>query len=135
MSLEFSWSIGRLKEVLQEVGCPFSLTPTTCTPEFLKLISPLVEEQDIPEAKIGLASGVLAFIWLYACIQGYSLIVSYYCQIFSVIVRFSYLVPYVSDLSLLQWSSLLSFHLVQAWVHLPHSVSQSQLPCLHYQIL
>ncbi|RVW53286.1 Mevalonate kinase [Vitis vinifera] len=66
-----SWSIERIKEVLQEVGCPFSSTPTTCTPEFIKLIAALLIEQNIPEAKIGLASGVSAFLWLYTCIQGF----------------------------------------------------------------
>ncbi|KAL6323945.1 hypothetical protein AAG906_006215 [Vitis piasezkii] len=71
MALEFSWSIERIKEVLQEVGCPFSSTPTTCTPEFIKLIAALLIEQNIPEAKIGLASGVSAFLWLYTCIQGF----------------------------------------------------------------
>lgn len=82
MALEFSWSIERIKEVLQEVGCPFSSTPTTCTPEFIKLIAALLIEQNIPEAKLGLASGVSAFLWLYTCIQGYSLIISFYCQLF-----------------------------------------------------
>ncbi|CAN0920141.1 Mevalonate kinase, partial [Linum grandiflorum] len=39
--------------------------------ETLKLVAGLVEEQVIPEAKIALASGVSAFLWLYTCIQGF----------------------------------------------------------------
>jgi mevalonate kinase len=37
----------------------------------MKLILALVEEQNIPEAKISLASGVTAFLWLYTSILGY----------------------------------------------------------------
>jgi mevalonate kinase len=37
----------------------------------MKSIAALVEEQNIPEAKVDLAAGVSAFLWLYSCIQGY----------------------------------------------------------------
>ncbi|KAG6702095.1 hypothetical protein I3842_07G016900 [Carya illinoinensis] len=71
MSLEFSWPVSRIKEVLPEVVSSLSPTPTSCSIETMKSIAALVEEQNIPEAKIGLATGVSAFLWLYTCIQGY----------------------------------------------------------------
>ncbi|KAG7969136.1 hypothetical protein I3843_07G015800 [Carya illinoinensis] len=71
MSLEFSWPVSRIKEVLPEVVSSSSPTPTSCSIETMKSIAALVEEQNIPEAKIGLATGVSAFLWLYTCIQGY----------------------------------------------------------------
>ncbi|KAL9667921.1 hypothetical protein QQ045_002290 [Rhodiola kirilowii] len=46
-----------------------SSTPKSCPQDSLKSIAALVEEQNIPEAKIGLASGVSAFLWLYTSIQ------------------------------------------------------------------
>ncbi|KAK1581182.1 hypothetical protein Q3G72_003832 [Acer saccharum] len=71
MELEFSWSIGRIKETLSHLGSPFPSTPTSCTTESVRCIAALVEEQNIPEAKLGLATGVSAFLWLYTCIQGF----------------------------------------------------------------
>ncbi|KAL3750165.1 hypothetical protein ACJRO7_011186 [Eucalyptus globulus] len=69
--LEFSWPIGRIKEALSELDGIDCSTPTTCSGKFAESISALVEEQNIPEAKIALASGVSAFLWLYTCIQGF----------------------------------------------------------------
>ncbi|KAF8388050.1 hypothetical protein HHK36_026716 [Tetracentron sinense] len=71
MALEFSWPVGRLKKMLPELGIPQSSTPTPCSPETLKSIAALVGEHNIPEAKSGLAAGVLAFLYLYTSIQGY----------------------------------------------------------------
>nr|AMB15001.1 mevalonate kinase [Tripterygium wilfordii] len=71
LGLEFSWPIGRIKKALPDLGFPFSSTPRTASAESIKVITTLVEEQNIPEAKIGLASGVSAFLWLYTCIQGF----------------------------------------------------------------
>ncbi|KAK6915559.1 GHMP kinase N-terminal domain [Dillenia turbinata] len=71
MDLEFSWPIGRLEEGLPGFTSPVSSTPKSCLPESLKLIAALVEEKNIPEAKIGLAAGISAFLWLYVCIHGY----------------------------------------------------------------
>ncbi|OAY44097.1 mevalonate kinase [Manihot esculenta] len=71
MALEFSWPIGRIKEALSNLGPPSSSTPTSCSIESIKSISALVEEKNIPEAKIALASGVSAFLWLYTSIQGF----------------------------------------------------------------
>lgn len=71
MSLEFSWPVGRIKEALAEFSNVISSSPTSCPAECLKSIGALVEEQNIPEAKFGLASGLSAFLWLYSCIQGY----------------------------------------------------------------
>lgn len=75
LALEFSWPIGRIKEALSKLSIPESSTPASCTIEATKSIAALVEEQTIPEAKIFLASGVSAFLWLYTSIQGYESIV------------------------------------------------------------
>ncbi|GAB2277502.1 hypothetical protein Dimus_012209 [Dionaea muscipula] len=71
MALEFSWPTARVMESLPGFNSPNPLTPITCSPESLSSIASLVEEQNIPEAKIGLASGVSAFLWLYTSIIGY----------------------------------------------------------------
>ncbi|KAG7030830.1 Mevalonate kinase [Cucurbita argyrosperma subsp. argyrosperma] len=72
MALEFSWPVGRIKEAVAGFNTAISSSsPTSCPAECLKSIGALVEEQNIPEAKIGLASGVSAFLWLYSCIQGF----------------------------------------------------------------
>ncbi|XP_030545542.1 mevalonate kinase isoform X2 [Rhodamnia argentea] len=71
IGLEFSWPIGRIKEALPESNGLDSSTPATCSGKFAESISALVEEQNIPEAKLALASGVSAFLWLYTCIQGF----------------------------------------------------------------
>ncbi|XP_037491623.1 mevalonate kinase-like [Jatropha curcas] len=71
MALEFSWPIGKIKEALPNLGAPSASTPTSCSIESVKSISALVEEQNIPEAKIALASGIAAFLWLYTSIQGF----------------------------------------------------------------
>ncbi|WOL18871.1 mevalonate kinase-like [Canna indica] len=64
-----SWTSSRLKQVL---GDPVvSSTPVSCSPERIKLIATLVEEQKIPEAKIWLSAGLSAFIHLYTSIHGY----------------------------------------------------------------
>lgn len=83
MALEFSWPIGRIKEALSNLGPPSSSTPTSCSIESIKSISALVEEKNIPEAKIALASGVSAFLWLYTSIQGYACSVALFCWLFS----------------------------------------------------
>ncbi|KAK4595942.1 hypothetical protein RGQ29_014151 [Quercus rubra] len=71
LALEFSWPVARIKDALPEVGSLLSSKPTSCSIETMKSIAALVEEQNIPEAKIGLASGVSAFLWLYSCIHGF----------------------------------------------------------------
>ncbi|KAA8545098.1 hypothetical protein F0562_019882 [Nyssa sinensis] len=71
MALEFSWPVGRIKEALSGLGSCDASSPTSCSPEIIKSIAALVEEQNIPEVKIGLAAGVSAFLWLYTSIQGY----------------------------------------------------------------
>lgn len=68
LSLEFSWSVARLKEVI-----PFdsnTSTPASCSGDTLKSIAVLVEEQNIPEEKIWLSSGISTFLWLYTSIRG-----------------------------------------------------------------
>ncbi|CAB4285292.1 unnamed protein product [Prunus armeniaca] len=71
VGLEFSWPIGRIKEALSEKDIPNSSVPTSCSIESLRSLAALVDELKIPEAKIGLGAGVLAFLWLYSSIQGY----------------------------------------------------------------
>ncbi|KAJ7977989.1 Mevalonate kinase [Quillaja saponaria] len=70
MALEFSWPISRIKEALP-ASSPLSSIPTSCSMEYARSIAALVEEQNIPEAKIGLAAGISAFLWLYTSIQGF----------------------------------------------------------------
>lgn len=70
LSLEFSWSVSRLKEV---IPCDSSTSsPASCSGETLKSIAVLVEEQNIPEEKIWLSSGISTFLWLYTSIRGFS---------------------------------------------------------------
>ncbi|XP_059437618.1 mevalonate kinase [Corylus avellana] len=71
MALEFSWPVDRIKEALPEFGSSLSPTPTSCSIKSMKSIAALVEEQNIPEAKVELAAGVSAFLWLYSCIHGF----------------------------------------------------------------
>ncbi|CAA2953724.1 Mevalonate kinase [Olea europaea subsp. europaea] len=71
MDLEFSWPVGRIKEVLPDLGSHAASSPSSCSSETIKAITTLVEEQNIPEAKIGLSSGVTTFLWLYTSIHGY----------------------------------------------------------------
>lgn len=70
IGLDFSWPVGRIKEVLPDSVSSIASSPTTCSPETVKLIATLVEEHEFPEAKTGIASGVIAFLWLYTSIQG-----------------------------------------------------------------
>ncbi|KAL1222391.1 Mevalonate kinase [Cardamine amara subsp. amara] len=73
ISLEFSWSLDRLKEAIPHNSttlCPSK--PTSCSDETLKSIAVLVEEQNIPEAKIWLSSGISTFLWLYTSILGFN---------------------------------------------------------------
>ncbi|CAA3000092.1 mevalonate kinase-like isoform X2 [Olea europaea var. sylvestris] len=71
VDLEFCWPVGRIKEVLPDLGSHTTSSPSSCSLETIKAIASLVEEQNIPEAKIGLASGVSTFLWLYTSIHGY----------------------------------------------------------------
>ncbi|KAH1083621.1 hypothetical protein J1N35_023382 [Gossypium stocksii] len=71
VGLDFSWPIKRIREVLSHLGSPFSSTPTLCSLETVKSITALVDEQSFPETRIGLASGVCAFLWLYTSILGF----------------------------------------------------------------
>ncbi|XP_068662454.1 mevalonate kinase-like [Aristolochia californica] len=67
LGLVFSWSIERLKEILPELHT----SPSSFSSETLKSVAVLVEEQTIPEAKIGLAAGVFAFLCLHTAIRGF----------------------------------------------------------------
>ncbi|CAL0308572.1 unnamed protein product [Lupinus luteus] len=71
MALEFSWPISRIREAFPESATVQSSMPTSCSMEAARAIAALVEEQNIPEAKFGLAPGISAFLWLYSSIQGY----------------------------------------------------------------
>ncbi|KAL2345705.1 hypothetical protein Fmac_006990 [Flemingia macrophylla] len=67
-ALEFSWPVSKVREAFP---AQLSSTPTSCSVENAKAIAALVDHLSIPEAKIGLASGVSAFLWLYSSIQGF----------------------------------------------------------------
>nr|GEV07432.1 mevalonate kinase [Tanacetum cinerariifolium] len=70
VGLDFSWPIGRIKDILPDSVNSIASSPTTCSAETIKFILTLVEDHKIPESQIGIASGVIAFLWLYTCIQG-----------------------------------------------------------------
>ncbi|GAU11536.1 hypothetical protein TSUD_345260 [Trifolium subterraneum] len=55
-ALEFSWPISRIREAFPESVALLASTPTSCSVECSKSIAALVEDLNIPEAKIGLAS-------------------------------------------------------------------------------
>ncbi|XP_022719373.1 mevalonate kinase-like [Durio zibethinus] len=71
VGLDFSWPVERIKELLSHLGSPFSSTPTLCSLETVKSISTLIDDQNFPDTKVGLASGVCAFLWLYTSILGF----------------------------------------------------------------
>ncbi|CAN7125458.1 unnamed protein product [Brassica rapa subsp. narinosa] len=72
LSLEFTWSVSRLKEGIAYDSSNVSpSTPSSCSSQTLKSIAVLVEEQNIPEAKIQLSSGISTFLWLYTSILGF----------------------------------------------------------------
>nr|XP_016441034.1 PREDICTED: mevalonate kinase-like [Nicotiana tabacum] len=70
MSLEFSWPVARIKEAFPNLDAQVPMSPSSCSLETLKTVASLVDEQNIPEAKNGLAGGVSAFLWLYTSIHG-----------------------------------------------------------------
>ncbi|KAL5979934.1 hypothetical protein ACLOJK_039046 [Asimina triloba] len=71
IGLVFSRPVQRIKEIAAESGFPVSPFTASSSSESVKQFAILVEEQNIPEAKIGLAAGVCAFLWLYASILGF----------------------------------------------------------------
>lgn len=70
MGLLFSWQTSKLEHALHELNSPDALSPRSCSLQYNKVIDSLVEEQNIPEAKIWLFSGVSAFLYLYTSIHG-----------------------------------------------------------------
>ncbi|XP_020276144.1 mevalonate kinase-like [Asparagus officinalis] len=42
-----------------------------CSPQWMKVIEALVEEQSVPEARVALASGISAFLYLFISIHGF----------------------------------------------------------------
>lgn len=70
MGLLFSWQTSKLEHALHELNSPDALSPRSCSLQYNKVIDGLVEEQNIPEAKIWLFSGVSAFLYLYTSIHG-----------------------------------------------------------------
>ncbi|MED6218640.1 hypothetical protein PIB30_028482 [Stylosanthes scabra] len=69
--LDFSWSTSKLKELFPESTEPQSPKPPSFSVESAKSIESLIEGLNIPEAKISIASGVSAFLWLYTSIHGF----------------------------------------------------------------
>ncbi|KAK4424670.1 Mevalonate kinase [Sesamum alatum] len=70
VGLELSWPVGKLKEALPKLSSHPASAPSSCSLETFKAITALVDEQNIPETNIGLATGVSAFLWLYTSIHG-----------------------------------------------------------------
>jgi hypothetical protein len=62
--LNFSWPCSRPREVLG-VGCCKAEAPRPCSRDKLAVVAKLLEEQEIPEAKIWLYAGLSAFLFLY----------------------------------------------------------------------
>ncbi|KAL8541128.1 hypothetical protein ACS0TY_002417 [Phlomoides rotata] len=56
LGLEFTWPVGKIKEVLPDPGSHVASYPLLCSFEATKAIASLVEEQNFPEAKIELAA-------------------------------------------------------------------------------
>lgn len=71
MALDFSWPISRIKAALPDFDSPAPLAPRSCPLESLTSVAALLNEENFPEAKISLASGVTAFLWLFTSIHGY----------------------------------------------------------------
>jgi mevalonate kinase len=72
ISLEFSWSLARIKEAIPyDSSTLCRSTPASCSEETLKSIAVLVEEQNLPKEKMWLSSGISTFLWLYTRIIGY----------------------------------------------------------------
>ncbi|TVU20763.1 hypothetical protein EJB05_30359 [Eragrostis curvula] len=66
--LTFSWPCSRLREALGQ-GCE-ARAPRQCSPDELAAMAKLLEEHEIPEAKIWLSAGLSAFLFLYTSILG-----------------------------------------------------------------
>ncbi|KAL6899431.1 hypothetical protein ACP4OV_006089 [Aristida adscensionis] len=66
--LVFSWPCSRLREALGEV-CRAE-APRPCSHDELAAIATLLEDHEIPEAKIWLSAGLSAFLFLYTSILG-----------------------------------------------------------------
>ncbi|KAG0462008.1 hypothetical protein HPP92_020484 [Vanilla planifolia] len=68
LGLVFSWPSLRLEEAFREMGSLPS-TPGPCPPDYMQIITRLVEEKNIPEANIALCSGLYVFLYLYTSIH------------------------------------------------------------------
>uniref|UniRef100_A0A0E0EWN2 Mevalonate kinase n=1 Tax=Oryza meridionalis TaxID=40149 RepID=A0A0E0EWN2_9ORYZ len=68
--LAFSWPCRRLREVLLTEEAAGAREARPCSPDRLASITRLLEEHEIPEAKIWLSAGLSAFLFLYTSILG-----------------------------------------------------------------
>ncbi|KAF0919334.1 hypothetical protein E2562_029194 [Oryza meyeriana var. granulata] len=68
--LTFSWPCARLREALLMEAAAGAREPRPCSPDRLAAIAGLLEEHEIPEAKIWLSAGLSAFLFLYTSILG-----------------------------------------------------------------
>jgi mevalonate kinase len=68
--LTFSWPCARLHEALltEEVAGAQEVRP--CSPDRMASIARLLEEHEIPKAKVWLSAGLSAFLFLYTSILG-----------------------------------------------------------------
>ncbi|XP_020525443.1 mevalonate kinase isoform X2 [Amborella trichopoda] len=71
LNLQFSWSISRIQDFLPSETLPLSSSVECCSSDMMERLIALVAEHNIPEANIGLAVGVSAFLWLYISIAGF----------------------------------------------------------------
>ncbi|PKA53438.1 Mevalonate kinase [Apostasia shenzhenica] len=69
--LIFSWPCQRLEEAFSAIATTLSSTPISCSVDHMQLITSLVAEKNIPEAKSWLFSGLCAFLYLYTSIHGF----------------------------------------------------------------
>lgn len=70
IGMEFSWPIKKIIEALPHTVNTTTTSPTPCSSETIEIITTLVEQHSLPESKFEIASGIVAFLWLYTSIQG-----------------------------------------------------------------
>lgn len=70
LTLAFSWPCAHHREALGEGYKAELRALRPCSPDELAAIAKLLEQHEIPEAKIWLSAGLSAFLFLYTSILG-----------------------------------------------------------------
>nr|AQT03469.1 mevalonate kinase [Ginkgo biloba] len=73
MNMHFTWPIKRIEAAFQSLST-FDVDPLSvksCSPDIMQCIAAIVDEQEFPEAIIGVAAGVSALLFLYISIIGF----------------------------------------------------------------